>query len=418
MHLGLQYRFSISADSRSTACVVPAPPLSSWLATRWGRRAALLEEYWVQAVHSSRKSSRLQDGFPDRYESGSTIFRLLNDVEDRICARDGSDCHQALENTVERRSLQLLREDLMCHVAYVPDRSAVFELQNALQEIGLLKLLQEAVQAYEHGLPGRELSEKIACVIDAGGGNGYLALHLAQHIASPGGSIVVDRFIPAHSVDSPTHVAQWQDTQARVFTQKAAWVWPIRRVVKAVEDVDWRTDVMYQPAQTALVSKHLCGTAVDAFLRRLDWGGCLPPVLVLSPCCYNKGTWWEYLNMSYLKDVLGVADEASWNALTVKTDWNASEKMSVQHACCSVTRASNTKETKSALKLAETALSNAWLYNVSNLIHAALDEGRLLWLRQRGYECTLVTFAPAVVTPKNVAIVAVYRGGRYFIASG
>jgi hypothetical protein len=308
----------------------------------------------------------------------------------------------------ERLQASLVLSDIQRYRNYMPDRSRLFELENMLQEIGLIELLLSVVQP-EQGAPD------VRIVVDVGGGNGYLAYHARRQLGAASmlgdvKAVVIDPFHPAHSIDNPMRETHWSDVVERDCTRVTVDPHPIHRIVNFAHKIDWDRDVGKSTTghrhvedywkHTALVSKHLCGTAIDCCLAWLDLHGRLPAVMVLSPCCYNKGRRLEYMNQSFLGEHLGVTTDDAWSRLTKLTDWNYAL---LRHSGRRVHRSGPYE------------LEREWNYSMSDVIHAALDVGRLSWLRNRGYDAQLVSFVPGTITPKNVAIVAVRRGHRMLL---
>lgn len=461
------------------ARLLPAKP-SHWMKTRWCD-GDLLDQCWAGAIADARRErlTTLRGKYPPRYECGVHGVNVVLQAQKDAAMKHSNHSHATTTShnlNMKRRttSSSLLRtERLLCDLAryrdYLPDRSRLFELENWLQEVGLSELVLEALTAYDHSTSNDGLrtkyGERRRIVIDVGGGNGYLATHLRTqlNISSSGGTwdaIVVDPMFPAHSLDSPKRYEQWDETQDRAVPLrwsahlKSGAAPPFRRLVQFAETVEWDADIGTLPSDAVLVSKHLCGTALDRCLRSLDLQGRLPRVLVLSPCCYNKGLMHEYVHPTYLETVLGISTPAAWDAVTKLTDWHDVDSTC---GCRSQKLAHRTLSEQEGWTLGEDIhryptdtphseslnapcdgdvssqeliphwkpspskhpygkLTGLWTSHMSQVVHCALDEGRLQWLRERGYDAELVEFTPSSVTPKNVALVATYRGSRRLLA--
>lgn len=359
------------------------PPSSSWLINRWS--SVEVEKMWMAALADARNErlSKYRDAWPPNFLCGSIALSVME---------------QSLVSFPQLRScvaFTMLTNDIKRYSRFMPYRSKDFELKNILQEIGLCELVLQTCDEYrDHNRRTHSDSAwdaGIRSVVDVGGGNGYLAFQLKLQLDNVD-AVVIDPFPPSHRIDNPQRVRDDSETaHSRHF---------IRRITTLAHNCDWEREIgdcrVGWNHQVALVSKHLCGTSIDLCLRWLEINNQLPAVMVLSPCCYNKGKRWAYINQTFLKDVLGVTTDEGWNRTTKLTDWN--------HA--SFRQSSPPREKDLYF------LEDEWNYLTSDIVHALLDEGRLLWLRQRGYDAHLVCFTPNSISPKNVAIVAVYKGSR------
>lgn len=196
------------------------------------------------------------------------------------------------------------------------------------------------------------------CVVDVGGGNGILAFLLSQRLACD--AVVVDPCVPPLRVD----------------TAEAAGDPHFRRVVAGVGAGGVLSGLRQPAAGLLLVTKHLCGAALDDLLRALERDAVWPRAMVLSSCCHHKSPGAHaYVNAPYLRSALSVAAQEDWDAVTRKTSWLAGR-------------------------------SQPWMVTVAEALECALDHGRVLWLRERGYRCAAVEFVSPLVTPRNTALVA------------
>jgi hypothetical protein len=208
--------------------------------------------------------------------------------------------------------------------------------------------------------------------------------------------------------------------------------------VKSAQDVQWYKDVFgcldsvpppgHQMSlwedQTVMVSKHLCGSGIDHLLRSLERSNFWPRLLVLSSCCHNKSSPWEYVNHPYLQTLLQCDNQDNhqdWQTLTNKTSWLQEERQ-------------------------------PWMIQMATLLESLLDHGRVMWLREngnsklapsgreggswmasapareehdlsveehrflaegrkRGYACCRMEFVSSHITPRNKVLVAWRRGG-------
>ncbi|KAK7195740.1 Methyltransferase domain/Methyltransferase TRM13 [Novymonas esmeraldas] len=284
------------------------------------------------------------------------------------------------------------------YTAFLPDRSHIHELENLPQEIAIGELLHETAARVRQaeraagggsgGSGGADGAFALDCVVDVGGGNGFLAAQAAERLQCDG--VVIDPFFPAHSIDCCPRV--WRDTAQR--TRPAARRQrTLHRTVALFRDVRWADAVPAAPARTALVAKHLCGSGVDEVLRHLEAQSCLPRILVLAPCCYHRCALDSYIDAGFVSTLLGISDEDAFRRLTRLTDWNMS--------CYQ--RLHGTGASKKSVRYLVSCPEG-----IAASVGAVVNQGRVQWLQQRGYVVRLVEYVPDCVTPKNHCIVA-YR---------
>lgn len=265
-----------------------------------------------------------------------------------------------------------------------PDRSHIHELENLPQEVAIGEILQGVVASIRQ----REPSFEICSLIDVGGGNGFLAAEVGENLGCD--SLVIDPYFPTHAIDCRPRC--WPDTPDRV---RPATVRKhiTRRCMTFFKNIVWDRDVRTCPSRTALVAKHLCGTAVDECLRHLDTMSCLPRILILAPCCFNKGVYADYIDPPYLREVLHVDSPVAFKHMTRLTDWNRS-----------VHQLATNKVKPHSLKSVSHLVAATEI--IAMTVEAYLNHGRMAWLQARGYKVQLEEYVPNCVTPKNKCIVA------------
>ena len=163
---------------------------------------------------------------------------------------------------------------------------------------------------------------------------------------------------------------------------------PYYRVAhKDLRALQWREDIRHDPRDTFVVTKHLCGEAVDHALRMFDLQQCWPRYLFISSCCHIKGCFSAYINQQYLRDVLHIHTDAEFRMLASKTAWLHQYDPT------------NPRDQRDEEQL-------SWQNHLGKAAEELLDYGRVLWLRQRGYVCEMVEHIPHTVTPRNHILVA------------
>nr|CAJ2474065.1 unnamed protein product [Leishmania braziliensis] len=311
------------------------------------------------------------------------------------------------------------------YTTFLPDRSHTHELENLPQEIAIGELLRETVERVRRAedRPGSD-GFALDCVVDAGGGNGFLAAQVAERLQCD--SVVIDPLFPAHSIDCCPR--PWPDTvhRTRPATRRQR---RLHRTMASFRDVRWSDAVPAAPARTALIAKHLCGSGVDEVLRQLEAQDCLPRIFVLAPCCFHKITLDGYCNVVYLRQVMGIDSEEALARVSRLTDWNMSfyqsnhERMLARIEAARRSAGTNGKERACEAQLPSEAAAAAFCYqrrsgprSIANsipcthafaqLVEGLLNYGRMQWLQQRRYDVQLVQYVPDVVTPKNKCVIA------------
>ncbi|KAG5477706.1 hypothetical protein LSCM1_05002 [Leishmania martiniquensis] len=327
------------------------------------------------------------------------------------------------------------------YTTFLPDRSHIHELENLPQEIAIGELLRETVERVRSEDQPSGHGFALDCVVDVGGGNGFLAAQAAERLQCD--SVVIDPFFPAHSIDCCPRL--WPDTahRTRPATRRQR---TLHRTMALFRDVRWSDAVPAAPARTALIAKHLCGSGVDEVLRHLEAQDCLPRILVLAPCCFQKISFDRYCDAAYLKQVMGIESEEALARVSRLTDWNMScyqshhERMLEQtEAARRGLRTSGRELICEAQRISEAAppaarhavdgrsttsgaasfcrqrrssprsivSSIACTHAFARLVEGLLNYGRVQWLRRRHYHVQLVQYVPDVVTPKNVCCLAI-----------
>ncbi|KAG5500699.1 hypothetical protein JIQ42_04722 [Leishmania sp. Namibia] len=298
----------------------------------------------------------------------------------------------------ERQAAEEWARLIDLYTTFLPDRSHIHELENLPQEIAIGELLRETVERVrgaEDELSGHGFA--LDCVVDVGGGNGFLAAQVAERLQCD--SVVIDPFFPAHSIDCCPR--PWSDTaqRTRPATRRQR---TLHRTMALFRDVRWSDAVPAAPARTALIAKHLCGSGVDEVLRHLEAQDCLPRILVLAPCCFHRCSLSTYINPEFVSALLGLGDAEAFHHLTRLTDWNASVYQRLQGATASGAALLSFVSKKSMRYLISCP------EGIAASVQAVVSQGRVQWLQHHGYVVQLVEYVPNVVTPKNQCLVA-YR---------
>ncbi|ORC84573.1 uncharacterized protein TM35_000431410 [Trypanosoma theileri] len=385
-----------------------APPPSTHVAEMW---SSSLQECYIHAVlheRSVESASEEKKTRPLRYEAGLVAQNLFADTlygintnKNFLSSGGGTGETTRRKETCESRltsckTLHLThrwRQLIDEYTLMLPDRSPLHELENLPQEVGIGELLSSLFTSFDEG------ESEIKTIVDVGGGNGFLAAQLADRLKCE--SIVVDPFTPKHSIDNEDfpHWVNSPRQRPRTFRR-----YPLRRIPLRLPEVDWNsTNVNFD--RCALVAKHLCGTAIDECLRHLQDLGKLPRVVVVVPCCYNKGCYDQYCNVKYLSNTANISNTDMWNRWTPLSDWNYScNQCNINYNSSTLSCRTHMKEHTSWKKMKNIL---PCMDEIASVIAAIVNYGRVLWLQNAGYKAYTVQYVPRCVTPKNCAIVAV-----------
>lgn len=176
------------------------------------------------------------------------------------------------------------------------------------------------------------------------------------------------------------------------------------------------------------LGKHLCGSASDLALRCLcQHPGTEVAGVVLALCCHHRCVWESYCGLEVLQG-LGVLP-SEFYILTALTGWATCNSRDVPSKEKTTFEPQNTssfemnasqeehpellspKETMTEKRLMENRytrlnLSAQHREEVGRKAKQVLDYGRMQYMREQGFECSLVQYVAKDTTPENVALIA------------
>lgn len=219
------------------------------------------------------------------------------------------------------------------------------------QVSSLLWMLEEEGLLHEH-----------YCYVELGAGKGRLSWLVGA--ASGGRVLCVERAARRHK------------REARLG----------QRAVRVREDLAHLALELLPHAPLVGLAKHLCGDATDLAIRCMTRSEVcsLTRGLLLATCCHHRCLPRSYVGATYLKE-MGIS-EADLNIIFGVVSW----------ATCGIRKASEL----------DTRQERAEIGRRAKLL---LDYGRVLHLREVGFDAQLVHFVDATVTLENVCIVAKKR---------
>lgn len=182
---------------------------------------------------------------------------------------------------------------------------------------------------------------------------------------------------------------------------------PYTRVVADVRYLAAKTMKPMRDAKGGVISvtKHLCGGATDGSLKAL----CEPPLhdfvgaCCFAPCCHQKTRRDQYCNMAYLESLGFCQTHIGLRGGVQDPDFKTFGKL------ISMSRATDLRDfeyTKSTLlKL----LGFERARQLGRKSRRLFEEGRILYLREHGFDAHLVRYCDESITGDNLAIIATRR---------
>ncbi|XP_047515554.1 tRNA:m(4)X modification enzyme TRM13 homolog isoform X3 [Pieris napi] len=137
-------------------------------------------------------------------------------------------------------------------------------------------------------------------------------------------------------------------------------------------------------------AKHLCGVATDFSLRCLASANTLPKTrgMLIATCCHHRCSSNGYVAHKHLTE-LGI-DKREFNIMLGIVSW----------ATCGDGRSRDKRDS------GQRDLSRQRREEVGRRAKAVLDWGRVLYLKECGFDARLTYFIPDSVSPENLCIVA------------
>lgn len=148
------------------------------------------------------------------------------------------------------------------------------------------------------------------------------------------------------------------------------------------------------------VSKHLCGSATDAALAGVC-GASMVDACVLAPCCHQKAKKQDYANVAFLEARGFCREHVGLRGGQQDNDFRTLLWL------VSFSKSSDVQAWEHRRRVMTRILGFARCRELGLKARRLLEEGRLRYLRDRGFEAKLVRYVDGGVTPDNLAIVAV-----------
>ena len=183
------------------------------------------------------------------------------------------------------------------------------------------------------------------------------------------------------------------------------------RVLIDIRDLDLSRMETFRAAPAMVAyGKHLCGAATDLALRCINswFGGSSDGKafcgVAIALCCFHSCDWRSYTNKEWLRS-LGFT-RSEFTLLRSLCSWNTTNyPMATTAAATSATPAQASAAT-SAGTHGYTPCEKRRLGMHARHILAA---GRVLYMRQHGFQTKVVTYVPESVSPENLLLLAVWQ---------
>jgi hypothetical protein len=180
---------------------------------------------------------------------------------------------------------------------------------------------------------------------------------------------------------------------------------PYTRVVADVRYLAAKTIVPLKESKNGgvvAITKHLCGGATDGSLIAL----CAPPLdkfvgaCCLAPCCHQKTKKQQYCNIPFLESQGFCKTHVGMRGGVQDNDFR------IFGMLISISRASDLKEWEYKQSRMLDLFGFKRAQQLGRQARRLLEEGRMRYLRDRGFDVTLVRYCDASITGDNLAIVA------------
>lgn len=183
---------------------------------------------------------------------------------------------------------------------------------------------------------------------------------------------------------------------------------PYTRIVANVKHMASRTAAPLQQARgggVVAITKHLCGGATDSSLMAM----CCAPLndfvgaCCLAPCCHQKTRKDQYCNIAYLESMGFCQTHVGMRGGTQDVDWKNFGML------VSMSRAKDLHDWEYKKSKLLSLLGFARARDLGKKVRRLLEEGRIRYLRNHGFDAHLVRYCDELVAGDNLAIIATKR---------
>ena len=197
------------------------------------------------------------------------------------------------------------------------------------------------------------------------------------------------------------------------------------RVLMDIRDLDLaRVDTFRAARAVVAYGKHLCGAATDLALRCIhSWFGtdAGAPVgtdaqkdfcaVAIALCCFHCCDWRSYTGKAWLQSLGFTRDD--FPLLRSLTSWNTSNYPLVSAADATAASATAAGASPASDAPSSTAGDHGFTPSEKRRLgmqaRHILIAGRVLYLRQHGFDTRVVTYVPETISPENLLLLAVWN---------
>ncbi|KAL5859317.1 hypothetical protein ACOSQ4_000613 [Xanthoceras sorbifolium] len=286
------------------------------------------------------------------------------------------------------------------------DRKLPFQEKHVIQQASILGNLEE-FGVLKNSIGTEHDDDGIPAVIEFGAGRGYLTQMLADCYGTKR-VFLIERKSYKLKAD-------------RSLRQKESLT--IERLRIDIEDLNLNAVESLRGISYLAIGKHLCGPATDLTLRccltiqsgqnKLEEGSGNHYLkgLSVAPCCHHLSQWKHYTNKKYLLN-LGIRKE-EFHAITWFTSWAVDTDHSSD--CSDFTGSKlhlesiRKEECRGLWSGVEDIIKNMKAVERATLgfmCKQIIDMGRLMWIKECGFETEFVKYVPPSISPENHLLIA------------
>lgn len=192
------------------------------------------------------------------------------------------------------------------------------------------------------------------------------------------------------------------------------------RVLMDIRDLDLaRVDTFRAARAVVAYGKHLCGAATDLALRCINsWfgapeGGAAASAaaekdfctIAIALCCFHCCDWRSYTGKAWLQSLGFTRDD--FPLLRSLTSWNTSN-YPVVSASDAVASTPAPAAATAAAAAGDHGFTPSEKRRLGMQARHILIAGRVLYLRQHGFDTRVVTYVPETISPENLLLLAVW----------